>query len=164
MRNNKGFTLIELLSVVLIIAILTAVGLPQYRRVVDKARVSEAQAMLGSINDSAERVAGEFGYRSFTSFAANEPSKAVFKRLDMFDEENLPAGCSFAASGKQMDCSRFSYKLPEGNYVKALAKQGRLNGTVIALNTSSRNFVCNSPTDKNEICDSLGLDSGNVTF
>lgn len=162
MRNNKGFTLIELLSVVLIIAILTAVGLPQYRRVVDKARVSEAQAMLGSINDSAERIAGEFGYRSFASFAAKESSKAVFTRLDMFDK--VPAGCSFASSGKQMDCARFSYKLPDGDYVKALAKQGRLNGTVIALNTSSRNFVCNDPTDKNEICDSLGLDSSSVTF
>lgn len=165
MKNRFGFTLIELLSVVLIIGILTAVGLPQYRRVVDKARVAEAQAMLGSINDSAERIAGEFGYRSFSAFAAAEPSKAIFTRLDMFDERQKPAGCSFSEDKKQLICSRFTYQLPSGNYVRAqVTQKGRLKGTVIALDTSSRNFLCNRSENRNEVCDSLGLDYGDVTF
>lgn len=52
---KQGFALIELLVVVLIIGILAAVAVPQYRVAVERARVTRALPMLRSIVDAKER-------------------------------------------------------------------------------------------------------------
>lgn len=54
--HKRGFTLIELLAVVLIISILTAVAVPQYRRSLERSRIAEAYQILAAIYDARERL------------------------------------------------------------------------------------------------------------
>ena len=49
-QKNTGFTLVELLVVVLIIAILAAVALPQYKKSVRKARLAEVGATFNTLS------------------------------------------------------------------------------------------------------------------
>ena len=60
-RGAPGFTLIELLVVVLIIGILAAIAVPQYFKVVEKGKVSEALSTLDSVRGSQERYLARAG-------------------------------------------------------------------------------------------------------
>ena len=61
MKNESGFSLIELLITVVIIGVLAAMGVPQYRKMVSKSRSAEAKVMLGAIFTAEQATLAEYG-------------------------------------------------------------------------------------------------------
>ena len=168
----RGFTLVEMLTVVLIIAILTSLALPQYRKVVEKSRLSEVVARMRAYYDSSERLAGEFGFRSYERLlaakgAANEKDYS-FGRLDMNTENcSAKAPSSNSSLGNVMlDCKDFAYRLSltgTGSvpYVVAKKLNSPYAGTLILLNRNTMQLSCQpaSTDTEAEACDAYELNT-----
>ena len=60
-RKRSGFTLLELLMVVIIIAILASIALPQYLRTAERSRASEALTNLAAVRSSELRLKAQTG-------------------------------------------------------------------------------------------------------
>ena len=111
MTIRKGFTLIEVLVVVLIIAVLAAVALPQYNKAVEKARMTEAITLVRAIAN-----ANQVFYMANGRYAAST-------ELSLLDITipGLPSG----PSKTRIDTQYFQYS-PTGTDGKSLALAKRL--------------------------------------
>ena len=70
-RKTAGFTLIELLVVVLIIGILASIAIPQYFKVVERARIAEAEAFISQMKQAQERYLARQGNYVVTNAGIN---------------------------------------------------------------------------------------------
>ncbi len=127
MTQRKGFTLLELLMVVIIIAILAALAIPQYIKTAERARMSEAMSMLGQIRSS------EIRYR-----AEKETFTATLTNLDLNPTDIL--GTSFftyavsaANANTFIATAKRNGQLPTGSgcingYTVSINEQGAITG------------------------------------
>ena len=90
--NKKGFSLLELLTVITIVGILSSVALPQYRKVMEKARFTKAQAMAKSLHDSCERMMAEFDTNVWLDLIYEK--NRTISNLDVVGPDVLPRGYS----------------------------------------------------------------------
>lgn len=83
-RCGKGFTLLELLIVVVILAVLAGLALPQYLRTVARARESEGWQNLGTIRSAAARYYAEYSEvpADLTILDIDDPSNIATGQFD----------------------------------------------------------------------------------
>lgn len=160
---KKGFTLIELLAVVLIMAVLTSVALPQYRKSVERARAAEALQMLPVIYDARDRLMTENNYKVI--YAADR-SKMSFSKLDVSFKGNPVDDHTwrtenyeyklFAASGS----SKVSAKLRKGKYTDTLFEYDGKSKVSCSSSIAGACTLLGMGADSSDECGSCGSECG----
>ena len=146
--KNTGFTLIELLAVVLIIAMLTSVALPQYRKSVQRAESMEALVNLRTIFDSAKRYRAanseaptKLNGLDFSFFDADTPDSSSFNIGNyryIFSDDGVSA-CRISGSGSYKD----TYCL-DMYYVFTLGSTKYKDLLICSSNSTKYNWLCES--------------------
>ncbi len=154
---KKGFTMIELLAVVLILAVLTAIALPQYRRSLERTRVAEALQLLPAIYDARERLVTE---NDWTWYGGSTPAVS-FAKLDI-DMKGRQS------SGVMLDTGNFLYQLVERcagrtcvvdePWVSGTLQKGTYKGTTIYYKGGA--FLCCPNAAPSDSCSRLNLTQG----
>lgn len=145
--KNSGFTLIELLVVVLIIGILAGVALPQYKKAVDKTKLSNLVSIMKTIAQAQEAYFLENGVhtQNWDDLAISLPGTS--------------AGAFFSMPPKSFSLSTNSYFWAEDSTVQGIDLY-----FFYSNHTWSNKFACYAKADNSyadSLCKSL---SGKTSF
>ena len=170
MKKEKGFTLIELLMVVIIVAVLVSMGVPQYTKAIERSRATEAMALVKVINDA------------LYAHAAGRNQDYNCKDIT-FDQLSvaLPASTSAELQVRSLETEYFRYVIPpytlptDPNDIKTVIPGTKCKGVYARrINGGKYDYViwnpyqvgrnkklaCFSDGDKNDsksLCESIGL-------
>ena len=136
--SSKGFTLLELLIVVIIIAILAAIALPQYQMAVGRSKLATIKTITKNVQEAAQRYYMING--SYTNILKNN--------LDI----TIPAGIDCyiwaAANTDQLYCRKDIFKVSIRYYVFRNTGKPK-QCLVFSTNTSDKaNRLCQKETGK----------------
>ncbi len=124
-HKKNGFTLLELMMVVIIIAILASIALPNYLRLTEKARSTEAINVLGAVRASEMR----YRVQSPTNIYTN-----VLADLDYFGSTS-PASFGTRWTNPVLDTT--------ANTVMVNRSTGPLTGSQIGIELNTGNICGN---------------------
>lgn len=137
-KNHLGFTLIELLVVVLIIGILAAVAVPQYKKAVEKTRITKILAIGRAIQQAEE-----------SYYMANGKYTDTLTDLDI----NITIPPEYAFQMYAESAQKIQFNRNSGNYVYEILfnlEQRNDNETIYCFAAKT------APKQSIELCKSLG--------
>lgn len=149
MKKNKfGFTLVELLAVVLIIGIMTAIAVPQYRKSIQRAEAMEGLVNLKSIYESAKRYKAAF---------SEAPTKLLGLDVHFYD--------ATSTTDSTFDLERYRYTFTN-SYIKACRIGGNYCFYMYYNHTNGKDYLtCGLTTTGGKydwICEALGKTASNL--
>ena len=127
MKRLSGFTLVELLIVIIIIGILATMAIPQYNKMVERTKWTEAISILGTIRQAGLLYYAQYGDYPY-NYSLNGPLQSPAIPLDIeipqtkYDSQSKNGRYVYRlygknTTGKQQCCYAFLDKSGEGTWV-----------------------------------------------
>ena len=149
--NKKGFTLIELLVVVLIIGILAAIALPQYRAAVGKARFAALMPVVDGFHKAVESY--YLTHSEYPTEASGSPGLEITAPGNC--TSNDPVGSIFCQNGVIYDI--LDYGVPNILGIDTVHKFAYVHWLAYSdLPNQKRCVALTSDSVANKVCQSFG--------